>query len=402
MFDHAPFRGFMLLPDEARGVRLAYGTLRTGAGRIAEIEELPPEPVQRPLLLSPGFIDAHMHLPQYDSIGADGMPLLEWLERVIFPAETAWADTEAARAMSARVATNLLSFGTTSLAAYGTVHTPAVQAAIEELGHAGLSGYVGHVIMDRGGPASLTAGVSSQLQGVAGLRAVGRVMPSIAPRFALSCTMETMTTCARIAREQNLLVQTHLSETREECERVARLFGGDYTGVYERAGLLGPRSVLAHGIWLSPEERAALQRTASVVAHCPTANEFLGSGTMNRHITLEMGVRMALGSDVAGGPERAMPRVAKAMLAAAKSLGHAPPTGAAGFAHITRLNAQCLGLSDVGELRTGAAADLVVIAPDIPWVDAQDPLARLLYAWDDRWLAATLTEGFVRFTRTAF
>ncbi len=115
-----------------------------------------------------------------------------------------------------------------------------------------------------------------------------------------------------LAKKTGWLVQTHLAETVRECERVAELFGGEsYALVYEKAGLLGPRSVLGHGIWLGDEDHSRLRSAGAVIAHCPTANRFLEAGEMDRARALAAGVRVSLGSDVAGGPDRSMVRVAQ-------------------------------------------------------------------------------------------
>jgi cytosine/adenosine deaminase-related metal-dependent hydrolase len=110
-------------------------------------------------------------------------------------------------------------------------------------------------------------------------------------------------------------------------------------------------------------------------------------------------IPVMLGSDVAGGPDRSMVRVARAMIETARRLGHAPPSAADAFHAITRAPADALAWLDAGRLEPGAAADLVVIEPDIPWHTAPDPLACLLYAWDDRWITQTICRGVIAYQR---
>jgi guanine deaminase len=105
------------------------------------------------------------------------------------------------------------------------------------------------------------------------------------------------------------------------------------------------------------------------------------------------GVTVALGSDIGAGPDVSMVRVARAMAETALSLGHEPPTAEACFWQITRGNAEALGLGGAGRLEEGAAADLLVLEPDIDWLAAPDPLGALLFGWDDRWIKAVVARG---------
>jgi guanine deaminase len=350
-------------------------------------------------LVCPGLIDVHLHLPQFDSIGADGMTLLDWLDRVVFPAEARWADPAYAGQMTERVVGQLLAHGTTGIAAYATVHHEAALAAIEVLGRTGMRGYVGQVLMDRNAPAELCRDADQLIAETATLldrKAVGRIEPAVTPRFAISCTGPLLEQAGELAGRYGAVVQTHLAETERECALIGELFSGvSYTEVYQRAGLLGPRSILGHGIWLDSQERRTLSETGSIIAHCPTANAFLQSGAMDRAGLLAGGVRLGLGSDVAGGPDRSMVRVARAMIETAKARGSAPPTPAEAWWQITAGNADVLGWDDAGRIAAGRAADLIVFEPDIPWRDAPDPLGTLLYAWDDRWLRQVVLEGRV-------
>lgn len=344
-------------------------------------------------LISPGFVDAHLHLPQFDSIGVPGLELLEWLDRVVFPAEARWEDVSHAAEMTRRVGHELLSFGTTSIAAYATVHHAAAQAAIDILGDMGFSGHVGQVLMDREAPRELLRPAAQLLEEAASLRDCKAVRASINPRFAITCSGALLEGCGRLAAASGRLIQTHYAETPTECRRLRELHAESYTSLYGRAGLLTPRSLLAHAVHVDDADRRRLAAAGAIVAHCPTANRFLRSGAMDLSAHRSHHLLIALGSDVAGGPERSMIRVARAMLETAEALGHTPPTAAQAWAAMTRGNALALGLEDRGRLAPGSRADLLVIKPTPGWLAAPDPLARLMYAWDDRWLAATILDG---------
>src|SRR5207249_3689179 len=151
----------------------------------------------------------------------------------------------------------------------------------------GMAGYVGQVLMDRNAPADLCVPARQALASAAKLERKGRIAPALTPRFAPSCSEELLRGAGELARKTGWLVQTHLCETRREVELVAELFGGaKYLDVYEAAGLVGPRSVFGHGVWLDPADRAKLAKVQAVVAHCPLANRFLEAGEMERSAAL--------------------------------------------------------------------------------------------------------------------
>jgi guanine deaminase len=401
--------GQMLLTDSPSRTRLAPGWVRVEGGKMAEVGAgACPHRVDiggDGWVVTPGFVDAHLHLPQFDVIGVDGLPLLEWLNRAVFPAEARWADAGFAGAMGERVAKRLLSHGTTAVAAYGTVHHDGTAAAMRAVAEAGLRGVVGQVLMDRGAPAELVRPAAQLVREAEAMKGVGRIAPAVTPRFAVSCSAELLTMAGGLAEANGQVVQTHLSETEDECRLVGELFEGrGYLEVYERAGLLTARTVFGHGIWLSDAERARIASAGGVVAHCPTANLFLGAGAMSRTAAMARGVRLALGSDVAGGPDVSMVRVARGMIETAKRLrapfaegegnGGPLPTAAECWWRITRGNAEAIGI-DGGRIAVGADADLVVFRPDVPLELSPDPLSMLLYGWDERWIGAVIVGGRV-------
>ncbi|QDV78833.1 amidohydrolase family protein [Botrimarina mediterranea] len=388
--------------------RLAPGYVRVEDGFIAEVVEgeLPstcdlggPE-----CLVSPGLIDTHLHLPQFDTIGAHGLPLLEWLMGVTFPAEARWEDAAFAAAMTERVAKQLVSVGTTTVCAYSTVHHEATVAAIETLSKAGLRGVVGQAMSDRYAPDNLVGGTKELLDQTANLLEQfphsGRLAAAITPRFAVSCTPELLSGAGRLAAENpEVIVQTHLSETIPECQLIGELYDGSkYVDVYRAHGLVTERTLFGHGIHLDAAERAVLREAGAVIAHCPLANSFLRSGAMNRAMAINEGVRLSLGSDIGGGYERSMVRVARAMVETASALGDVYPTPADAWWQITAGNADAAGFADAGQLQPGAPADLFIAEPDLPWLESPvDPLAMILFAWDDRWVRQTLVRGEVAY-----
>lgn len=399
-------------------MRPVGGWLRTDGGRIVEVHEggMPAsfDFGGDGCLISPGFVDAHLHLPQFDLIGAHGMALLDWLDRVTFPNEARWADAEYAADMTERVLDQLMSAGTTSFAAYATVHHEAARRALNCCARRGLRAVVGQVLIDQEAPDSMLRDAAECIAETEMLlkdwpsrpekRGAGnRVSTAVTPRFAITCSEGLLKAAGELARRHDAYVQTHLAEMRPELDAVARLHGGpDYTSVYHRAGLLGPRTILGHCVYLSDAERVMLAETGSVAAHCPTANTFLRSGTMDRQRMLDAGVTLALGSDIGGGYERSMVRVARAMI---EAMFHASPeeqnapSASEAWWQATAGNADAMGWPDTGRIQEDAEADLVILRPDVPWQSAYEPLGMVMFAYDDRWVKTTIVNGEVAYGR---
>lgn len=398
--------GQLLLPDGDHGVRLAVGTVRLDRGLIGEVIEgqltKHADAGDADTLICPAFTDTHLHLPQFDMIGAHGLPLLQWLKRVTFPNEHRWEKTDYARGMAQRVVKQLLSVGTVGIAAYTTVHAAATRAALEVAAEHNLRGVVGQVLMDRHAPDDLTRPADQLLDETDALLSDfppgRRLAAAVTPRFAITCTPALLAGAGRLAQRHHAIVQSHLAESIDECRRVGELFGGkSYVDVYRDAGLLRPNSIWGHGIHLDDADRQTLAANHAVIAHCPTANSFLRSGAMPWKEHRAAGVTVSLGSDLGGGYERSMVRVARAMIQTAAGRGDDYPTAREAWRQITAGNASVLdasaGESRAGVLRAGASADLLVIQPNLPWRDHLDPMAMLMWAWDDRWISRTVVQG---------
>lgn len=357
----------------------------------------------RETLICPGFVDAHLHLPQFDSMGAAGMPLLPWLNEVIFPAETRWNDLQYAQEMIGRVIRQCVSVGTTAICAFSTVSNQATLAALEAFAAKGFRGVIGQALMDEGAPDALLRPTQQLIDDLK--RTLdrfpphGRLATAVTPRYILSCSGPLLDAAATLAHERSALMQTHLAENVDECATVEKIHG-NYVDAYAKHGLLSERAIFAHGIHLSESDRAKLANTRSMVAHCPTANQFLSSGTMNREQHLASGIRLLIGSDIGAGYERSMVRVGRGLIQASMRISEETPSQTSAIAtapqawyQITAGNATTLGWDDVGQLRTGASADVVIVQPDIPWSSTRCPLSTLMWSWDDRWVTETILRG---------
>ena len=269
-------------------------------------------------LIIPGLADLHIHAPQfaYRGTGMD-YELLDWLERVAFPEEARYADGEYAKAAYAIFAEKMRQSATTRAVIFGTIHTDASLTLMELMEKSGIISFVGKVSMDRNAPAELTekdvcsaAAETERFIKESAARGYRKTKPIITPRFVPCCTDALMEELGRIRKAYNLPVQSHLSENPGEIELVGRLepeaaFYGD---VYDRHGLFGRdgNTVMAHCVYSVPEEVQRIKDNGVWIAHCPSSNMNIASGIAPVRRYLEQGVRIGLGTDVAGGTSESM------------------------------------------------------------------------------------------------
>lgn len=360
----------------------------------------------------PGLIDLHHHWPQWPIIGADGLTLLDWLEDVVYPAEEAFQDPQTAYQTSKMYATDMIRHGTTTAVGYSSSHPQALEPVLEACQEVGLSAVVGPSLMDRNCPEALRFSPDAVLPLLAELavrvpqRSAGRLQVSVNPRFSITCSDKMLNQAGELARKMGLPVQTHLAEHVEECRMAHQLCpeARDYTDIYARAGLLGPQTLLAHGIHLTAEELDDIRRAGSTVVHCPTANVFLQSGTLGLQNLWRGNIRVGLGTDVGAGTTVSMPAVAVNALETAKHrklAGVDPPdtplpSAAEMWWLMTTGNAAALGAADrIGRIEPGQWADLLLVhrLPDDDRLQLPDLLSRLLYQWNNDLVAQTILAG---------
>jgi guanine deaminase len=264
-------------------------------GRIAGVQpgQQPPGPGwqtedHRGRLLMPGFIDTHVHSPQLDVIASFGTELLDWLERYTFPSERAYADADVAAAGAALFLDALLAHGTTAAAVFPTVHKVAADALFAAGAQRGMRLIAGKVLMDRHAPDGLLDDASDVTRAerdcidlIERWHGQGRCSYAVTVRFAPTSTPQQLAMAGALCKaDASLYLQTHVAENPAEVRWVGQLFpeARSYLDVYHRQGLLHPRSVLAHGIWLDADDRALLHDSGAQIAFCPSSNLFLGSG----------------------------------------------------------------------------------------------------------------------------
>lgn len=371
-----PFHGGGLRAEADAGVAVRDGVI-AARGPFADVHASHPDAevvdLRRGLLL-PGLVDTHVHYPQVRAIGALGMPLLEWLEQCALPEEARLSDVGYARLVAAEFTSGLLLAGTTTAMVFGSHFAPAMGAFFEEAERMGLRATAGLVVSDRVLRADLlTTPDRAYAEGrmlAERWHGSGRMRYAVTPRFSLSCTDELLDSCASLQKDLgDLWLTSHINENLAEVLQVRELFAGsvDYLDTYDRHGLVGRRTVLAHDVHPTQRQLALLAAHESSVAHCPTSNSALGSGLFPMRAHVSQGVRVALGSDVGAGTGFCLFKEGLQAYFMQQLLGEAglPLTSAHLLYLATAAGADALGLADrVGDLSVGKEFDAVWVRPE--------------------------------------
>ncbi len=368
-------------------------------------------------LIAPGFIDTHIHYVQTGIIGSQGRDLLDWLERYTFIAEQAFADPQIAAATARVFCDELLRNGTTTALVFCSVHAGSVDALFTEAARHNLRLIAGKVLMDRNAPPALRdtaqSGYDQSKALIARWHGRGRALYAITPRFAGSSTPEQLEAAGALWREhRDVFMQSHISESLREIEFVRATFPErrDYLDVYDHYGLIGRRSVYAHGIHLGESELCRCHESGTAIAHCPTSNTFLGSGLFRMRNVRDprRPVEVGLGTDIGGGTSFSLVATMGEAFKVSQLAGQ-PITPIEAFYLMTLGGARALALDDrLGTLASGREADLVVLDPRATPVLAfrsgrvqsiEEQLAVLMTLGDDRAVRATYVAGELAHTR---
>lgn len=259
--------------------------------------------------------DTHIHASQYPNAGLFGKStLLDWLNTYTFPLEASLSDLSKARNVYSACVKATLRHGTTTAAYYATIHPASTNLLAEICLAAGQRAFIGRCAMDSTQinpayyrDASAAAALDATRATIAHMARLDPtrtlISPIITPRFAPSCSEPLLAALGALAKQESLPIQTHISENPAECALVADIFPvhGSYAAVYDAHQLLTPRTVLAHAIHLSAEERALVKKRGAKVSHCPVSNSCLSSGLCPVRELLEAGIEVGLGTDVSGG-----------------------------------------------------------------------------------------------------
>jgi guanine deaminase len=407
-----PKKAFVHEPD---GLLICRDGVIQALGPFATLKfELPPEAEVADYsgcLITPGFIDTHIHYVQTGIIGAQGYQLLDWLNEYTFVAEQAFADATVASDTARIFCDELLRQGTTTALVFCSVHAGSVDALFEAAQARNLRLIAGKVLMDRNAPAALLdtaqSGYDQSKALIKRWHGRGRALYAITPRSAMTSTPEQLELAGALWKEHpDVFVQTHISENKDEIAWVKELFPQrqDYLDVYDHYGLAGRRAVYAHGIHLGERELCRCHETGTALSHCPTSNLFLGSGLFRAKLAKDpkRPVHVGLGTDIGGGTSFSMLATMGEAYKVAQLEGH-PTDAIEAFFLATLGGARALALDDrIGTLAPGREADMVVLDPSATPLLAfrssrsrsiTETLAVLTTLGDDRAVRATYVAG---------
>ena len=351
----------------------------------------------------PGFIQTHIHLCQTLFRGAaDDLALIDWLKQRVWPMEAAHSVESIAASARLGIA-ELIKGGTTCALTMETVnHTSEVFKVVDETG---FRATVGKCMMDKGDevPAALQEQTGNSIDESIALleawhgKANGRIRYCFAPRFAISCTRELLQKVASLARARGVMVHTHASENRTECELVQEESGLRNIAYLDSVGLTGRHVALAHCVHLSVDEIDTLKTSGTNVVHCPSSNLKLGSGIAPIAKLLEEGISVSLGADGAACNNRLDMFTEMRTAALLQKVLHGPEVLPA--KRVLRMatidGARALGLdADVGSLELGKKADLAVVRLGrLHTTPATDVVSALVYSSEAEDVESVIIDG---------
>ncbi|KAK4187566.1 hypothetical protein QBC35DRAFT_532389 [Podospora australis] len=376
--------------------------------------------------IMPGFVDTHNHAPQFGQRGlGQGMHIIDWLDKITFPNEARFADTTHARKVYSQCIDGFLRQGITMASYYASIHGPATKILADVCLEKGQRALVGKCNMTANSPdfyieASAEESIRVTEDCIAHIRSIdpeGKLVnPVITPRFAISCTEETLRVLGDLAKQHpDMAIQTHFNEAEQEMSFTQKLFpqfDGSEADLYEHFGLLREKTILAHCCHMSEHELTKIKALNCGVAHCPVSNMTVGGGFMAASVRefLRREIKVGLGTDSGGGFSSSMlDAMRQAMIASHArevfSGGKDKGLTVAEVFHLATLGgAEVCGLQDkIGNFAVGKEFDGLVIGTlgdnqgiMTPVEDGEDTLAtifeKFIMTGDDR----NILEVYVR------
>lgn len=423
-FVHAPVRGEIeVLRDHI--VRIGADGMIESVAPAAEGVPAGALPVPAGQVVLPGFVDLHVHAPQYPQLGlALDEPLEVWLGKYTFPLEAKYADLDFAREAYLTLVSDLLASGTTTALYFATVHREATQLLAELCLEHGQRALVGKVVMDNHAtsPAyyrdeTAAAAIADTRAVIAHIRALpgnDRVLPVVTPRFIPSCTDAALAGLGALAHECDCHVQTHCSESDWAHGYTLERYGKTDTAALEGFGLLTRRTVLAHSVFLTESDMAMVREAGAGVAHCALSNTYFANAVFPLRRALEKGLHVGLGTDISGGPSSSMFEACRTTVQASRALEsgvdadvsretRGKPNSsvdmATAFHLATAGGGEALDLP-VGMFRAGYHFDAIAIDPNVAegtirllGAQATERLEQILYGASRANIAATWVGG---------
>ena len=265
-------------------------------------------------ILLPGFIDLHIHAPQWPQAGlALDDELSYWLNNFTFPLESKYQDLDYARKVYSDLVKTLLANGTTSAMYFGTIHNEATLELAKICASYGQRGFVGKVVMDDKTmnpdfyrDNSTKEAIENTEKFIIDVQSLAKdvfqgVYPVITPRFVPSCTDNALLELGKLAKKYNCYIQSHCSESDWEHNFVIDRFGKRDSEVLDQFGLLTDKSIMAHGNFIDSDDADIFKKKKSSVCHCPISNSYFANAVFPVNQLKKQGLNICLGTDISGG-----------------------------------------------------------------------------------------------------
>jgi 5-methylthioadenosine/S-adenosylhomocysteine deaminase len=350
-------------------------------------------------IVLPGLVNTHTHAPMVLYRGlADDLTLMEWLQQYIFPAEAKTVSAAFVRTGTRLAALEMIQSGTTTFTDMYYFEEEVAKAAKE----AGLRGVLGQTIIkfpvaDAKTPAESLARTERFLTE---WKNDPLITPAVAPHALYTLEPETLKASRALADKYGAPLITHLAETRAEVDAALSMAQRTPVSYLDMVGLWGPRTLGAHGVWVSPEDMKILAKHGVAVSHNPESNMKLASGTAPVVDYLQAGITVGLGTDGAASNNdldmfEAM-RFAALLHKLQRNDPRVLPAGEV-LAMATIGGAKALGLGDrIGSLEPGKRADLIAVSTTgARQTPLYDPISHLVYVAHGDDVTTTIVNGRV-------
>lgn len=321
-------------------------------------------------IIVPAFVDTHNHYAQLELIASYGKDLISWLDHYTFPLEKKFSDPQHCQDIAELYVKELFAHGIAATACFPTSSKVSLKALIEATHSARIWLFSGTVLMDQNAPEYLIDDYKKQeeicIEGIESYKNYDRFTYTLTPRFALTSSDKQLASCRNLLEKYPyLFLQTHLAETKEETDLIAKAHPGhkSYLSLYDDYGLLSDKSLLAHCIYLNEYDWDLAQKRNVNVSHCPSSNLFLGSGLYELAASEKRQISCSIGSDIGAGCSLSMFETLQDAYKVSSLQGN-PLDPIDGFALATIRGAHCLGLDEkLGNFLPGKEASFVVIDP---------------------------------------
>ena len=357
-------------------------------------------------IIIPGFYDLHLHSGQYLQCGV-GMSkqLLDWLKDYTYDMEKKFEEDEFSENICDLFVNDLAKSGTLGSSVFATTSLKGTEKLVEKFKDKGLRSYVGLVSMERNAPDYIVTSyekmIDDNIEFIEKFKNEDMVRPIITPRFAPTSTERGMEALGNMAKKYNLPVQSHINENKDEIEWVRKLFDNkSYSDVYDKWGLYGDTpTLMAHGIYMTDDELKLTKKKDVILVHCPDSNLNVRSGIMPVRKYLNMGIKVGLGSDIAGGHKISMTEsIVRAIQLSKLNNVFNPEEEMISFSEAFYMATVVGGsfFGKIGKFNEGYEMDCLVI--DVPeiyrkYYTLEDCLEKYVYTGDDRWISKRIVAG---------